>query len=229
MASTTEQQQSEKVMVKAQGEITGQASEPVQTAVPDSNGLIEGLEPAYRTYLEGRETLAEAFKQRERQDQEALREAQRQYRVSKEVIEKAIRVREKAELDARIAYTEELNKAANKVSQVYREAIETAIRVREKAELDARVAYTQELDKAVNKASQVYWDKMEEARIECTQSMMNGRIHSIQTSAQAAGAFERDVNVKGPNHEELQPRETIPEPKKSFLTAASQLLKTRPG
>jgi len=148
---------------EAQDEITGQASEPAQTAIGDCARVKEGVQPVYYDYIERGKALAEAFKQREPQDQEAYREVEQQYQLSKEAIEIAIRVREKAEQDALVAYREELDKAVNKASQVHKEAIEIAIRVREKAEQDALVAYREELDKAVNKASQVYKEAVEMA------------------------------------------------------------------
>ena len=125
MANTTEQQ-SEKVIVEAQDEITGQASEPAETAIGDCDQVKEGVRPAYSTYLEARKGLAEAFKQRVRQDQEAYREAEQRYQLCEEAIEMAIKVREKAELDALDAYREDVDKAVNKASQAYKDKMKQA-------------------------------------------------------------------------------------------------------
>ncbi len=149
--------------VETQDEITGQASEPARMAIGDCARVKEGVQPVYYDYIERGKALAEGFKQREPQVQEASREVEQRYQLSKEAIEIAIKVREKAEQDALVAYREELDKAVNKASQVHKDAIEIAIKVREKAEQDALVAYREELDKAVNKASQVYKETVEMA------------------------------------------------------------------
>ena len=143
---------------------TAPASRPARTVKNDCEPIEQGsLQPAYHTYLEARKDLDESFKQRERRQQEAYRESEQRYQLSKEAIAMAIKVREKTEQDALIAYREELDKAVNKASHVHKEAIEIAIKVREKAEQDALVAYREELDKAVNKASQVYKEAVEMA------------------------------------------------------------------
>ena len=126
MAKTRTQQQSEKIVVKAQDEITGQASEPAETAIGDCDRIKEGVRPAYRTYLEARKGLAEAFKQRVRQDQEAYRQAEQRYQLCEEAIEMAIKVREKAEMDALDAYREDVDKAVNQASQAYKDKMKQA-------------------------------------------------------------------------------------------------------
>jgi hypothetical protein len=193
--NTTEQEQLEKVIAEAEDEITGQASGSTETGVGDCYPVKEVVQPAYRTYLEARKVLAEAFRHREYLDQEACREAERQYQLTKEAIEMAIKVRERAEHDALVAYTEKVDKAVNKVSQIYKEAIEMAIKVREKAEHDALAAYTEELDKAVSEASQAYKDEMEQAIMECKQRVMDAWRGSIETSTKITGVFEQDRNM----------------------------------
>ena len=114
MAKATKQQQSKKIVAEAQDEITGQASGSAETP---TGRVKEGFRPAYHTYhayLEARKGLEEAFKQRERQDQEASRESERRHQLCEQAIDLANRVREKAKRDAQAVYGEDVDKAIYK-------------------------------------------------------------------------------------------------------------------
>jgi hypothetical protein len=85
------------------------------------------LLPAYRTYLDGRKGLAQAFREREQRDQEAYKDAERRYHLCEQAIDRAVKARERAELDASEAYKEELDKAVEKASQTYKEKTKQAL------------------------------------------------------------------------------------------------------
>ncbi len=79
------------------------------------------LLPAYRTYLEGRKGLAQAFRDREQRDQEAYKDAERRYHICEQSIDRAIRAREGAEYAASEEYKEDLDRAIERASQAYKE------------------------------------------------------------------------------------------------------------
>jgi len=92
---------------------------PVETAAGDSGEVRNTLGTAYQTYLEGRKNLAQAFKERGQHDQEAYRGAEQRYQLCQETIEKAMKVRERAELYASDVYREDVAKAIDNASRSY--------------------------------------------------------------------------------------------------------------
>ncbi len=94
-----------------------QATEETKTA----------LLPAYRTYLQGRKGLAQAFRDREQRDQEAYKDAERRYHICEQAIDNAVRVRETAEEYACGAYREEMDRAIEKASQTYKDKTKQAL------------------------------------------------------------------------------------------------------
>jgi hypothetical protein len=198
---------------KAQDKITGQVSEPVETARGNCDRVEEGvLKPAYRTYLEAREGLAEAFK-------EGARPAYLTYLDARKGLAEAFK--------QRVRQDKEICKEAEWRYQLCESAIEMAIKVREKGELDALDAYREDVNKAVNKASQVYKDKMKQLRIECKQRVMDAWRGSIETSIKMTGAFEQDRNMKRPQDERLQFPERILDLKRRFLAAIQRVAHRR--
>ncbi len=105
-----------------QDQIT-QSEDPVLSGEVGKTALL----PAYRTYLEGRKGLAQAFREREQRDQEAYKDAERRYHLCEQAIDRAMKAREKAELDASEAYREEVEKGVEKASQAYREKTKQAL------------------------------------------------------------------------------------------------------
>jgi hypothetical protein len=115
------------VIPKAQDPINGQASEREETSNSSFNEDSSAIQPAYQAYLEGRKALAQAFRSRERHDQEAYREAERRYRLCEEAIDKAMTLREKAEQDASETYRDDVDKAVDKASQGYKDETKRAL------------------------------------------------------------------------------------------------------
>ncbi len=126
MAKVMKKQQSEKTISKAQDQIIEPDSRPVDIAISDSDLVEEGIQPAYRTYLEARKGLAKAFKWRVHQDQEAYKDAERQYQVYEDAINTAIQLREKAERNALEKYKEDLDITIYKASLAYKERMKQA-------------------------------------------------------------------------------------------------------
>jgi phenylalanyl-tRNA synthetase alpha subunit len=119
-------QQPEKTTTKSQDQIIEPDSRPVDKAISDSERVEEGVQPAYRTYLEARKGLAKAFRLRVQQDQEAYKDAERQYQAYENAINTAIQLREKAERDALEKYREDLDIAIYKASLAYKEKLKQA-------------------------------------------------------------------------------------------------------
>jgi len=94
-----------------------EAPEPATSGEAGKTALL----PAYRTYLEGRKGLAQAFKEREQRDHEAYKDAERRYHQCEQAIDRAIKTREKAESDASETYKQDLDKAVEKAAQTYKE------------------------------------------------------------------------------------------------------------
>lgn len=109
-----------------QDETQARVQEPEEPVVSGEAGKT-ALLPAYRTYLEGRKALAQAFKEREQRDQEAYKDAERRYHACEQAIDRAIKTREQAESDASQAYKQELDKAVEKASQTYKERTKQAL------------------------------------------------------------------------------------------------------
>jgi len=127
VAKATSQRKSRTILTEAQGQTADQDFELQETVAGDSGGTKTALLPAYRAYLEGRKGLALAFKEREYRDQEAYKDAERRYHLCDEAIEKAMRLREKAELDASDAYKEDVDKAFDKASQAHKDKTKQAL------------------------------------------------------------------------------------------------------
>jgi hypothetical protein len=198
---------------KAQDKITGQVSEPVEMARGDCDRVEEGvLKPAYRTYLEAREGLAEVFK-------EGARPAYLNYIDARKGLAEAFK--------QRVRQDKEICKDAEWRYQLCESAIEMAIKVREKGELDALDVYREDVNKAVNKASKAYKDKMEQLRIECKQRVMDAWRGSMETSTRIAGVFEQDRNMKRPQDKRLQFPEMILDLKRRFLTGIKRVVHGR--
>lgn len=121
MVIATNQNKSEAIVTEAPDRTASQIPEPGETATGDSGELKITLGLAYRTYLEGRKNLAQAFKERSQQDQEAYRDAEQRYRLCEEAMEKAMKVRERAEIYASDAYREDLDKAVDNASRAYKD------------------------------------------------------------------------------------------------------------
>ena len=85
------------------------------------------LLPAYRTYLEGRKGLAQAFRDREQRDQEAYKDAERRYHLCEQAIDNAVKVREAAEESASVAYREDVDRAIERASQTYKDKTKQAL------------------------------------------------------------------------------------------------------
>ena len=197
MAKAIKQDKSGTIVTKAQDQITGQASEPAETATGDSDPVKEAIPPAYRSYLEARKGLAEAFKGRERQDQEAYRDAERRYQLCEEAIEKAMKVREKAELDALDAYREAVGTAVDKASQVYKDKMK-----------QARIECKQRVTDA--------WRSSME-----TSARMTGVFEEDRNMRKEEQSLE-----KRPQRERIQFRETILHLKRSFLSNIRRAVKS---
>ena len=131
MAKATTQRKPRTTITKDPEPILEQAREPEEVPadrpVDGVDAAKIALGPAYRTYLDGRKGLAQAFKEREYRDQEAYRDAERRYRLCQEAIEKAVQMREKAELDAADAHRVEVDKAIEKASQNYKDKTKLAL------------------------------------------------------------------------------------------------------
>ncbi len=126
MSKATKQQQSHIAVTKAQDQTTGQTVSPSETTTASTEEAKAAVRPAYLTYLKARKGLAEAFRGRERRDQEAYRDAERQYQIYEEAIEKAMRVREKAERDALDEYRDTVDKAVENASLAYKARMKQA-------------------------------------------------------------------------------------------------------
>jgi hypothetical protein len=99
----------------------GQIPTPEEKAAGDSGEVKNTLGFAYQTYLEGRRNLALAFKERGQHDQEAYRAAEERFQLCKEAIDRAMKVRERAELYASDVYREDVAKAFDLASRVYQD------------------------------------------------------------------------------------------------------------
>ncbi len=93
----------------------------------DADETKTALLPAYRTYLEGRKGLAQAFRDREQRDQEAYKDAERRYHICEQAIDNAVKMREAAEEDASAAYKEDLDKAIERASLTYKDKTKQAL------------------------------------------------------------------------------------------------------
>ena len=127
MVKALNQRKSSTTATKAQNPDMDQPSEQEEIVPAGHDGIKIGLSPAYRTYLDARKSLAQAFKERERQDQEASRDAELRYQLCEEAINKAMKEREKAELDASDVYREDVDKAIDKASQTYKDTTKHAL------------------------------------------------------------------------------------------------------
>lgn len=127
MAKSMKQDKAITTVAKAQEQNPVETAELAETVTADGGETKTAVKPAYRNYLEARKGLAEAFRGRSLRDQEACKDAERRYQLCEEAIEKAMKVREKAELDALEAYREELNKAVEKASQEYKGRMKQAL------------------------------------------------------------------------------------------------------
>jgi hypothetical protein len=87
----------------------------------DSSAARMALGSAYRSYLDSRKTLAQAFKDRELQDQESYKDAERRYHQCTEAVNMAVRNREKAEFDAAEVFRIETDRAIERSTQVYKD------------------------------------------------------------------------------------------------------------
>ncbi len=85
------------------------------------------LLPAYRTYLEGRKGLAQAFRDREQRDQEAYKDAERRYHICEQAIDNAVKAREAAEEDASADYKEDVDKGIERASLAYKDKTKQAL------------------------------------------------------------------------------------------------------
>ena len=80
---------------------------------------------AYHSYLEAQRDVANAYRERDGQDQETFKGVEREaYKNYEKVIEKALRNREKAEQDA----DEACKRAKEKAAQVYEENVKQALK-----------------------------------------------------------------------------------------------------
>jgi hypothetical protein len=127
VAKVTSQRKSRTTITRAQDLTIGQDSELEEMVKGDADGVKTALLPAYRTYLEGRKGLAQAFKEREYRDQEAYKDVERRYHLCQEAIDKAVRMREKAELDASDTYREDVDRVFDKASQSYKDKTRQAL------------------------------------------------------------------------------------------------------
>jgi hypothetical protein len=109
------------IVTEAPDRTVNQILKPEETVTGDSGEVKITLGLAYRTYLEGRRNLAQAFKVRGQQDQEAYRDAEQRYRLCEEAIENAMKVRERAEKNASDAYKEDVDKAVDNASRAYKD------------------------------------------------------------------------------------------------------------
>ncbi len=99
-----------------------------ETAISEvANEPRLAVAPAYRTFLEARRSLAQAFKDREYRDQEAYKDAERRYRACAEMMDTANRTREKAELDAADEYRDTVDKTIERATEFYREKTKQAL------------------------------------------------------------------------------------------------------
>ena len=127
MAKSMKQDKSVTTLAKNQDQNPDEPDELAKTVTSDGGETKTAVKPAYRNYLEARKGLAEAFRGRALRDQEACKDAEQRYQLCEEAIEKAMKVREKAELNALEAYREELNKAVEKASQEYKGKMKQAL------------------------------------------------------------------------------------------------------
>ncbi len=97
-----------------------------ETTSPIATGVSEKVKPAFRDYLKARRNLSEAFLEREQRDQAAYRDAEQQYLIYMETVENALKVREKAELDALAIYKEKVDKATKDASSDYNARLKQA-------------------------------------------------------------------------------------------------------
>ena len=119
MAIATNQDKMGIIAKEAPNRTISQTLKTEETATGDSGEVKNTLGIAFQTYLEGRKNLAQAFKERGQHDQEAYRDAEQRYRLCEETIEKAMKVRERAELYASDVYREDVAKGVDSAARAY--------------------------------------------------------------------------------------------------------------
>ena len=127
MAKATGQRKSTVTLAEPQCQSPDQVGETETMVTEGGDGHKAALAPAYRDYLEARKALALAFKDREYRDQEAYRDGERRYRLYAEAIDRALKAREKGELDASDEYKGTVDKAIDRAAQLYREKTKQAM------------------------------------------------------------------------------------------------------
>ena len=124
MATTVNQQETKKAAAKTVGQAMEVTGEDTPKAPNPFDEVQVRARMAYRSYREAQSDVANAYRERDRQDQEAFKEVEREaYKNYGKAIEKALRAREKAEQDA----DEGCKRVKEKASQVYEEAIKQAL------------------------------------------------------------------------------------------------------
>jgi len=117
---------------KANAKVVKQPVAPVaeesQVPAPEKEANAQtGVQPAYLGYLHARKGLANAFRGRQRQDEQAYEDSQRRYRAHEDAIDRALRVREKAEREALELYRATIDSAVAKASGEYRDRMRQAL------------------------------------------------------------------------------------------------------
>jgi hypothetical protein len=117
---------------KASARATKQPAAPVaeEASVPVSEedpGVQTGVQPAYLSYLRARKGVANAFKGRQRQDDQAYEDSQRRYQAYEEAIDEALKARQKAEREAADLYRAAVDSAVEKASGEYRNRMRQAL------------------------------------------------------------------------------------------------------
>ena len=117
---------------KASTRATKQPAAPVAEEAPvpvseEDPGVQTGVQPAYLSYLRARKGVANAFRGRQRQDDQAYEDSQRRYQAYEEAIDKALKARQKAEREAADLYRAAVDSAVEKASGAYRNRMRQAL------------------------------------------------------------------------------------------------------
>ncbi len=111
------------------------AKQPVATVpeqppapVPEQDpGAPTGVQPAYVSYLHARKGVANAFRGRQREDDQAYEDSQRRYQEYQDAMDEALKARQKAEKEALELYRASVDSAVEKASGEYRSRMRQAL------------------------------------------------------------------------------------------------------
>ena len=109
---------------KAGPRATKQTVAPVaeESPVPipqEEPGVPTGVQPAYVSYLHARKGVANAFRGRQREDDQAYEDSQRRYQEYQDAMDEALKARQKAEKEALELYRAAVDNAVEKASGEY--------------------------------------------------------------------------------------------------------------